>query len=38
MFCCSFSIVPQAEHAKESPRGLDEVIVEASVVTAFTRV
>lgn len=29
---------PTAEHAKEGPAGQDEVIVEASAVTAFTAV
>lgn len=29
---------PTAEHAKEGPRGQDEVIVEASAVTGFTTV
>lgn len=29
---------PTAEHAREGPRGQDEVIVEASSVTAFTTV
>lgn len=29
---------PTTEHAKEGPRGLDELIVEVSVVTTFTTV